>query len=57
MCMRTSVGNRKLVEDELTMTMKMKIVSLDEFTPKICFRYDWDPKAQIEPIGPKIDFS
>ena len=34
MCVRV----RKLVEAELTMTMKMKVVSVDYQTSKICFR-------------------
>ena len=36
------------------MTMKIKFVSLDEQTPKICCRYAKDPsRTQNEPVGPK----
>ena len=39
---RTYMRVRKLVVAELAMTMKMKVVSLDEQTPKICCRYAKD---------------
>ena len=42
-CVRMCVRVRKLVDAELAMTMKMKVVSLDEKTPKICCRYAKDP--------------
>ena len=42
-CVRAYVRVRKLVEAKLTMTMKMKVVSLDENIPKRCFGYSWDP--------------
>ena len=34
---------RKLVEAELTMTIKMKVVTIDELTPKRQFSYFGDP--------------
>ena len=55
--MRVCVCVRKLVEAELTMTMKIKVLSLDEQTPKICCRYVrtvvGPRKTQNEPVGPK----
>ena len=43
MSVRTCVGVRKLVEAESAMTMKTKVVSLDEETPKIGHKYAKDP--------------
>ena len=37
------VRGRKLLEAELTMTMKIKVINLDENIPKRCFGYLWDP--------------
>ena len=34
---------RKFVEAELTMTMKIKVVNIDENIPKIHFGYSGDP--------------
>ena len=36
------VRNRKLVEADLTMTMEIKVVYLDESSRKIKFSYSWD---------------
>ena len=38
-CVGTWVRLRKLVKAELTMTMKMKVVTIDEETPKRQFSY------------------
>ena len=54
--MRASVRVRKLVEVKLVMTMKMKVVSLDEKTPKICCMprtIEGPSRAKNEPVGPK----
>ena len=42
-CVVPWVRVRKLVEAELTMTMKMKVVKLDERTPRRQFLYIGDP--------------
>ena len=42
-CVRACVRVRKLVEAKLTMTMKMKVVGLDENIPKRRFGYSLDP--------------
>ena len=42
-CVGTWVRGRKLLEAELTMTMKIKVINLDENIPKRCFGYLWDP--------------
>ena len=42
-CVGTWVRVRKLVETELTMTMKRKVVTLDEKTPERQFLYVGDP--------------
>ena len=38
-----SVHHRKPVEAEFTMTMKIKVINIDENIPKIHFGYSWDP--------------
>ena len=40
---RAYIHVRKLVEAKLTMTMKMKVVGLDENIPKRRFGYSLDP--------------
>ena len=40
---RGSVRVRKLLEAELTITMKIKVINLDENIPKRHFGYSWDP--------------
>ena len=42
-CVRACVRVSKLVEAKLTMTMKMKVVGLDENIPKRRFGYSLDP--------------
>ena len=37
------VRGRKLLEAELTMTMKIKVINIDENIPKIHFGHFWDP--------------
>ena len=37
------VRGRKLLEAELTMTMKIKVINLDENIPKRYFGYLWNP--------------
>ena len=57
MCTHTCVGVRKLVDVELAMTMKMKVVSLDEQTPKNIVDMSraivGPSRTQNEPVGPK----
>ena len=40
---RGSVRVRKLLEAELTITIKIKVINLDENIPKRHFGYSWDP--------------
>ena len=44
---------RKLVDSEFTITMKMKVVTLDEETPRRQFLYTGDQSK--EPVGPKMN--